>query len=443
MATPPIYDLIIVGGGIAGLRVGIEALKRYPFMRCCILEKYNYIGGRVVTFKKTIPKVGDVQWENGAGRISTAHHKVLTLLQRYNLTYVPISDEVDYINDPTVGLGHPVRTGNKFTDLIKVYLDPLERLSYDILERHTVGELLDKTLGPGAAARFYEQFPYWAEIHSLRADLALKSFKGEMHSNKGFGVCKEGLSALIEGMKTEFLRYGGTIMIDTELYRVSSYPDRSLHFSCRIRNTKKTLAFIGRAGVLALHHTALKGIEGVSHLKVLKHLVMEPLVRMYAIFPVRRGTWWGKDLNKTVTNSPIRYIIPIDPSRGIVMISYTDGADARFWIKQDESAKEHGEENVKDLVMTEIRRLFPDRVIPNPIFFKQHPWYDGCTYWRPGRYDVVQESKQSLHPLPGQMPNLFMCGESFAVKQCWMESALEQADDLLAHPKFKDVIRRL
>ena len=63
------YDVIIVGGGIAGLRVGIEALKKQPSINCCILEKYGYIGGRIVTFRKNIPKIGEVQWENGAGRI--------------------------------------------------------------------------------------------------------------------------------------------------------------------------------------------------------------------------------------------------------------------------------------------------------------------------------------------------------------------------------------
>ena len=61
------YDLIIVGGGIAGLRVGIEALKARPGINCCILEKYAYIGGRIVTFRKNIPRIGEVQWENGAG----------------------------------------------------------------------------------------------------------------------------------------------------------------------------------------------------------------------------------------------------------------------------------------------------------------------------------------------------------------------------------------
>jgi hypothetical protein len=439
-----IYDLIIVGAGAAGLRVGIEALKRHPYIRCCILEKYGYIGGRVVTFRKNIPKVGDVQWENGAGRISTSHHRVLELFKKYDLTFVPISEETDYINDPSIGGGRgPIMTGNKFSNLIKVILDPLEKLSAEVLGGHTLKELLDRVYGVGFAKDFYEEFPYWSEIHRLRADLALEAFKGEMASNAGFGVCGEGLSALVDGMRKEFLGLHGRIIMDTEVFKISKYADNSMLLQCRIRGTKRMTTYIGRACVLALHHAALTNIEGVSTLHVLKHLAMEPLVRMYAVFPVRRGVFWGTGLNKIVSNSVIRYIIPVDLKRGIVMISYTDGADARYWIKQDESGGVHGEENVKDLVMTELRRLFPERSIPKPLFFKQHPWYDGCTYWLPGGYNVLEESKKSLHPLAGTMPNLFMCGESFAVRQCWIESALEQADALLSHAKFKNLLRRL
>ena len=80
-----LYDLIIVGGGISGLRVAIKALKKRPNIKCLILEKYGYIGGRVVTYRKDIPKVGEVQWENGAGRIATSHKKVLKLFKKYNL----------------------------------------------------------------------------------------------------------------------------------------------------------------------------------------------------------------------------------------------------------------------------------------------------------------------------------------------------------------------
>jgi hypothetical protein len=435
------YDLIIVGGGAAGLRVGIETLKAQPFKRCCILEKYGYIGGRIVTFRKDIPKIGEVQWENGAGRISTSHKKVLKLIKEYKLTFIPIEAETYYVDDPTFSQKFPVITGNKFTDLIKVYLDPIKNLSAETLANHTLKELLDKTVGSDIAKHFYKQFPYYSEIHTLRADLALEAFDNEMKSNSGFGVIKEGFSSLTDAMMNEFISRGGKIIMDTDLYKVTNNIDRTMTLECRIRNTTKKSSYTGKVVVLALHQEAMTKIEGVNNIPVLRHLKMMPLLRIYAIFPTRKGVSWFSGLPKIVTNSPIRYIIPINPQRGIIMISYTDGKDASWWIKQDESNAEHGEENVKDLIMTEIRKLFPERNIPDPIFFKQHPWYEGCTYWLPGNYNVEEESNRSLHPKPGIMPNLFMCGESFAVNQCWVESALDQADKLLHNQKFRIILR--
>jgi hypothetical protein len=387
--------------------------------------------------------VGEVQWENGAGRISTKHTKVLSLLKNYNLKFIPIGAETDFIDDPKYTEKFPHITGNKFSNLIDFYLTPIKSLSNETLATHTLKELLDKTIGTSLAKKFYEQFPYYAEIHTLRADLALEAFTNEMHSNEGFGVCQEGLSSLTDNMMTEFIQLGGTIIMDTEIMEVITNSDKSITLDCRVRNTIKRNIYIGKVVVLALHHAAVKKINGINNLLVLKHLTMKPLLRMYAIFPTKNGISWFSNLNKIVTNSPVRYIIPMDHTRGIVMISYTDGLDAKWWFKQDDIAKEYGDDNVKDLVMTEVRKLFPERSIPDPIFFKQHPWYEGCTYWLPGNYNVEELSKKSLHPRPHTIPNLFMCGESFAVHQCWIESALEQADKLLGYFKFRTALRAI
>ena len=429
------YDLIIVGGGIAGLRVGIEALKTNPDINCCILEKYGYIGGRIVTFRKNIPKVGEVQWENGAGRIATTHKKVLHLLKDYGLTFIPISNESSFINEKTAAI-----TENKFSDLIQFYFGPIEQLPCEMLATHTLSELLNKTIGLVAAKKLYEQFPYYSEIHTLRADLALESFKKEMGVS-GFGVVKEGFSSLTNSMMAEFTSLGGKVIIDVDAYKVASNHDNSITINCRIRNTNKKTSYTGKAVVLALHHSALTKIEGVNTLSVLRHLTMMPLLRIYAVFPTKNGVSWFSNYKKIVTNSRIRYIIPVDPKRGIVMISYTDGVDAKWWFKQN--IDDSGDNDVKEIVMTKIRKLFPELNIPDPIFFKQHPWYDGCTYWLPGAYNVEEESNKSLHPRPKSMPNLFMCGESFAVKQCWVESALVQADKLLDSDTFKRAIKGL
>ena len=431
------YDLIIVGAGIAGLRVGIEALKANPRLKCCILEKYGYMGGRVVTYRKSLPRVGEVSWENGAGRISTSHREVLGLLKEYGLTFVPISPKTGFVDTKRIRDGVE---DNAFSELSDLYLGPLTRLSKDDLAKHTLKELLTAVFGQKEARAFYEMFPYFCEIHTLRADIALEAFHHEMRSNEGFGVCAEGLSSLIDAMVRDFVGRGGWVLKGVEVRRVLKGA-AGVRVECRYfeENGEELGAeFVGRACVLALHSEAVKKIDGVKHIGVLKHLKMMPLLRMYAVFPVGREGTWFEGLPKIVTNSPVRYIIPVNAAKGIIMISYTDGGDAVAW---DRILDSRGEAAVQERVMEEIRRLFPDRSVPDPLFFKLHYWDSGCTYWLPGKYDVLEESQRSLHPLGGEIPGLFMCGESFAVSQCWMESALTQADALLRLEAFKAIIK--
>jgi len=425
------YDLIIVGAGMAGLRVGIEALKRNPTLNCCILEKYDYVGGRVVTFHKRIPNVGEIQWEIGSGRISKKHTKVLALLRKYGLTFAPNMGQTDFIHE-----SRSIVEENPFTKLQEVYLRPLEGLSANTLAQHTLKELLDLTIGSAKAKKFYETFPYYSEIHTLRADIAIDSFHNEMHSNEGFGGCVEGNSRITDGMRSEFLS-NGKILMNTELTGITHDGACILH--CKKVDSGKRFVLTAKTCVLALHQDAIRHIQGVRNLPVLRYLKMEPLLRIYAVFPVQNGKSWFSDLKKTVTDSPIRYIIPINPSKGVVMISYTDGADTKFWTKKCSGSD--GLKRVEHAVLAEIRKLFPQYRIPNPILFKFFPWHSGCTYWLPGTYDVEEESTKSLQPLPDTMPCVFMCGESFAVHQCWMESALDQADKLLGLKAFNDAIR--
>jgi monoamine oxidase len=116
------------------------------------------------------------------------------------------------------------------------------------------------------------------------------------------------------------------------------------------------------------------------------------------------------------------------------MITYTDGDDAHFWMNKNPK-------QVPDLVMKRIRGLFPELTIPDPLFFKMHPWKQGCTYWKPGKYSAEDESRTSLQPMPKDIPGLFLCGESFSLQQCWMEGAVEQAEQMMKHAAFQRVLK--
>ena len=46
------YDIIISGGGISGLYCAYKLLLNNPYYKILLIEKNNYLGGRIKTFKK-------------------------------------------------------------------------------------------------------------------------------------------------------------------------------------------------------------------------------------------------------------------------------------------------------------------------------------------------------------------------------------------------------
>lgn len=413
-------DLCILGAGIAGLRCGIELLKQKPSLKIAILEKYDYTGGRVVTFRKTVETLPEhcqeLQWENGAGRISRSHTKVFELIDQYKLTPFPISDSVLYEEEG-------VRVPNIFTDTMRLLTGALESLPEDVLGTHTLREILEDILGTEKANALLLQFPYRAEVDTLRADLGLETFKEEMGTYKGYVGLKEGLSAIVKAMAAEFEALGGTLFHGHEVVNLQKEGSMLL-ISCR--TDVGTVLWETPTVISTLHKEALTEIPFFQGWKTLSHLQMQPLVRIYAVFPTKRGVSWFSDLPKIVSGGPLRFFIPINPSCGTVMISYTESQDARAILKL---LKKRGEAAVQEWILEEARKAFPDKQIPEPLFFKIHPWTSGCTYWLPGSYDVEAESRKSLKPFPDV--NLYCCGESFCLRQAWMEGALEQADLLL------------
>ena len=437
----PQLDVIIVGGGLAGLSTGLAVLNKFPKANVAILEKYGYIGGRVTTYHNKIAGIlQPIHWENGAGRIATTHKLVLGLLKKYGLHTLPLSPESEFrLADGNVSIP-------TFEEIIPAFVNALENLSKDTLATNTLVELVPKR----NRRRLFERYSYWAEPNLLRADLALSAFKEEMSSQADFVVCQEGLGSLAKAMADEFEKRGGIIYTRTEVTRVfHDFTQDCDIISCIRKDPPPSkqevkLDISAKGTVLALHIVALANIlkeslakSELRRLTFLKHLKMAPLLRMYAIFPVRNGKSWFSDVPRTVTSSPIRFFIPIQPSKGIVMISYTEGPDATYWI---EKMERRGENRVCREVMREIRSLFPEKEnIPDPIFFKMHPWSEGCTYWLPGQYDPAEESARSIHPIPDILPTTFLCGESTSLRQAWMEGALEQAKALQSNSKFWEI----
>jgi len=411
-------SVLILGAGLAGLRCGIELLRKRPSLQVVILEKYAYTGGRVVTYHKTLETLPctKLQWENGAGRIHLSHTKVLALLRKYKLTQIPIGDEIMLEENG-------VLSPNLFTDASRAVFAQLERLPPSVLGTHSLREILDSTIGTEETERLVLQFPYRAEVDTLRADLGLRAFLDEMGTYTGYVVVKEGLSALIQGMRQEFEALGGTLLHSHTVKDIVKSPT-GLSVLCE--TPSGPVLWDAPTVICALHRDAMAEIPFFQSWKTLTRLKMEPLLRTYAVFPVKNGTSWFADIPKVVNKGPIRFFLPMNPACGTVMISYTESQDARAMMRRIDK---DGEEATGKWIVNQVRQMFPDRTIPEALFFKSHPWTSGCTYWLPGPYDPQEESTKSLKPFPDL--EVYCCGESFCLRQAWMEGALEQADLLL------------
>ena len=46
-------------------------------------------------------------------------------------------------------------------------------------------------------------------------------------------------------------------------------------------------------------------------------------MRMYAQYPVVKNKSWFSDLPKILTDNNLQFVIPIDPKKGLIMITYS------------------------------------------------------------------------------------------------------------------------
>jgi monoamine oxidase len=423
------YDYIIVGAGIAGLYTAIQLLRQPggPKPRITVLEKYKHIGGRVDTAKVT--KDGKSwSWEAGAGRISRSHTLLMGLLKRYGLHFMPIGETVQFKRD----IASPLEP-NIYESGMPAFLDPVAALPATDLARHTLRQLLEKVHGQKTTDEYLLHFPYRAEVGVMRADLALDTFRHEMGTQAGFGICAEGLSTLIDHMVEELESLGGGVQPHHEVVHVEQAGRRSpVQLKVRVGPPKDG---VGRPVqrmeaphvIFAVEADALREMPGLPAWSGLRHLRMEPLLRVYAVFPEIGKEVAAAFSSRIVTPDPVRFVIPGDLKKGVVQISYTDSEDARHW---KPTLDEKGEEGLGMAVVERLRELVTPS-LPTPLFSKAHYWKHGATYWLPGAYSPQEMSRQALHPFPDTLPGVHFCGESYSLRQAWMEGALEHADALV------------
>lgn len=414
------YDFVIIGAGISGLNTGIGLLKKYPDRKVTIIEQNSRTGGRVYTDKVKV-KGKYFRYDAGAGRFSNTHHRVLGLIKKYSLESKMFKIGKGYNSIVTKKYGKTIHFEN--ADEI---IDALIKKSKDFpdkkLESMTFKEFCAMVYDSNVANFLENMYPYYSEIVLVNAKLAIQVFKKDLGHNKTYYVLGGGLSQITDNLTREFKSMGGILRLNTSLNSFTKTVDNfqlqleksdGSHVKC---NCEKL--------ILGVPGNVLKELEymKMKYSNELDSLECQPLLRIYNMYPKSEDTGkvWFQDIPRTITDSKIKYIIPINYDEGSIMISYTDGPNANYW-----NAVHDSELNTK--LHSEVDKLYPEiGSIPKAVFSKKYYWSTGACYFKKGfDYKVIQN--KMINP----ESNLFLCGDSFSDNQAWMEGALQTSEKLL------------
>jgi len=413
-------DLIIVGGGIAGLYAAYQHIKQNPRLKITILERNRQLGGRIDTFHGKHYTV-----EAGAGRFHNNQVLVMKLIHELGLDdkLVPISGFDHYMTNGKLYSTKPIQK------IIKRIIQASKREpDVDAVLKNTVFLDYAKTvITKDEAALLYDSFGYSSELTDMNAFDAIVLMEEHFNPKNQYYVLAGGLYQIVEKIVDKLKANGRVKMLTRHRVNDIEYVDGQGHigtarkFKLTCDNLKRP--YYANKCICALPKETLLKLRIFSPIYPMLNLIRTlPLCRIYGQFPVHDhdddGPWF-KDLPKITTNNHLRIVIPMDESTGTMMISYTDNKFARYW------------KNIMDVDgVDEIARLHQKLLqktthmqIPVPEHIEMFYWEHGVAYFAPG-FDSSVMPYQIMKPYI-DVP-LYVCGENYSAKNSqWIEGALE------------------
>lgn len=380
------YDLIVVGGGIAGLYCAMELSKTKKVL---LLEAGDRLGGRIHTHEHP-------QYEIGAGRLHAKDTHLLALLKHFHLTILPLPSRIDHINATDGYVPH-----------VDLYIKEMVRKATRTLNeerRHlSFEDHCLSILGKEDTQRLQEARGYAGDFQMNAYD-TIRMLRREERG--GFYVVREGLGQLVERMRQatkatiRLNHIVKDICFQDNLYEVDGYKAKQLVVALPVQ------------AILSLQSTPL------FYPPLFQSVSTIPLIRIYAKYP---SPVWFEGLPHMTTSFVSGHMIPIRD--GLIMIAYTEKIEP-FVHKGRPLPKKELKKKIKE----ELKHMFPFLSIPDPEWVEAYLWDTGYHAWKPGVHSGLVQ-KEINHLSPG----LFFCGEAFSTRQGWVEGALETAVRVVHH----------
>jgi thioredoxin reductase len=403
-----VYDIIIIGSGIAGLYSAYKIKELNPNMSVLILEKNKkeWIGGRTNN-----EQFYGTEVVTGAGIVrKNKDHLLIQLIEELNIPYHEFTSTHNYITQ-----FQPININETMRMLKKEYKEDTTNKSI------TFKEFAIKHLG----TKKYKQFVITSGYSDYEKEDALDTlYNYGMDDNAGNLTClsiswKELVAELVHRIGSENIKAKQKVI---KINKISEYQDECF-FEVE---TQKGVMYKCNKLIIATTISSLLNLLP-SKSSIYKQIHAQTFLRLYAKFS-KSSTEIMKQYIKgyTVVEGPLQKLIPMDPDKGVYMIAYSDNASAVI-------LKEHLENTLENRMYFEDlleKTLGIEEGLLKINALLDFYWTEGTHYYEPlkGPYKTrTAFINAAQHP----DKDILVVGEVVSKHQGWVQGALESVDTVL------------
>ena len=455
-----IYDIIIAGGGISGLYTAYKLIKNYPMLSILIIEKNNYLGGRI---KSTV--IEGQRIDLGALRIPYSAKLTIELVKDLGLKLKKFNNKTK-----SIYIRQKLYVKNKFHKSQERFFlpsdTPINQSAFDLLLETILKSLNidniekikeDQKIGLEKICNIstynflktklsQEQLSWIIESTAIRnSELCLNLFNFCSHVliNKNYFVIKTresefgNMSELIINLDQK------TSKIDKLLNKKInsiSYNENELFWNievlddaCQKAEVFKSKIFISTIPIFALHDLKVKIKNYQKWQKILDLFIHISKGRYYLQYEYK---WWIQNSGEFIHPVNERSWI-LSPKSNIILASYCDVDKINLF-------KSLTDQELSNILHSGLCELFniDEKNTPKPIKIIKAEWDSPdnyvCSKIIPAKYN-----KEKLETLmqPFQDKSFFIISDTITNNSGWIESALSSSEKSL--PKIISIIKNM
>lgn len=394
------YHCIVVGAGLAGLRIAHELKKQNKHQSVLVLESREEAGGRVRTEYLDSKTKQHVMYESGPWRIAEEHRRVFGLFKEMKVSLLPLKTPTPKYGSPSVVIpGLSSWDTSALTERNPLLADEIDLSTSYADETHSASGSAPYSVN--TEQFFFAPTGFTSVITKLSENLPI-DYNCRVADVHRLQNGKYVLTTVVRKGKSKFTQ---TQSVQCSHLFVCTPPAACSNWHIFREHAKSVMSAVEPG---QLHHVYVQDSRFPR--------------RTHSLHPTSL-------LSQTISSQ-------YDHSH-FFQAAYTGGRLARFW----HNLKLQNAVDFVLLLKEEVMKATGFRIAKGAVV-KSHYWPMGYHIWRTvPNFNLKKSVRLSICPNPIDLPNVYLAGEAFSSHQAWMEGALETADLALASfydpPPFK------